>query len=99
MRTNSSGRAGQFFGRPLIRAAAVGLSLLARDVVAGPGCVGIGAIPPEFILPALRQPQARPGFGPAIAFTVHNAFTWLGRVRQPARSFTRRTGATASTSA
>ena len=80
MRSNSSQRAGQFFGRSLIRAAAVGLPLLVMTLLLAPVASASGPYPPRFILPALRQPQARPGFGPAIAFYGSQRFylAWTG---------------------
>ena len=80
MRTNSSGRAGQFFGRSLMRAAAVGLPFLLLTLPLAPVASASGPYPPRFILPALRQPQARPGFGPAIAFYSSQRFylAWTG---------------------
>ncbi len=80
MRTNSSGRTAQFFGRSWVRAAAVGLPLLVVTLLLAPVAVASGPYPPQFILPALRQPQAKPGFGPAIAFYGSQRFylAWTG---------------------
>jgi hypothetical protein len=80
MRTNSSGRASRLFRRSAVRAAALALPLLVVTLLLAPVASASAPYPPRFILPALRQPQARPGFGPALAFYGSQRFylAWTG---------------------
>jgi len=80
MRTNSSGRAGQLFPRALRRGAVGGLPVLLATLLLAPVASASEPYPPRFILPALQQPQARPGFGPAINFYGSQDFylAWTG---------------------
>ena len=75
-----SHRADWLFGRATRTAIAGGLAILLATIVLAQAAGSSTPYPPLFLIPALRQPQATPGSGPAIGFYGSQRFylAWTG---------------------